>query len=281
MIMPLLGTVCFGLAVGIGWYAAGDSASTAFVHVESDLSEKLRRLRLHPTNLKSILVGWLICIAGTILLVGLFLGMPVIGLTIGILMVSLPWYTVRRLSEIRRMKIEDQLADAMVSLSSAIKAGLSLAQALEILAQQMPRPICQEFQQITGEYKLGKPLEVCLKETKTRLRSENFALFAAAMEASRQSGGRLNDTVERIAHSVRELQRLERKIHAETAQARSSATYMAMAPFAVLLLYYLLVDPVNTERLFTTFWGQMMLSAAVLLDVIAYLWARVILNPEI
>ena len=44
-----------------------------------------------------------------------------------------------------------------------------------------------------------------------RLRSENFALFAAAMEASRESGGRLNETVDRIAHSVRELQRLERK----------------------------------------------------------------------
>ena len=101
------------------------------------------------------------------------------------------------------------------------------------------------------------------------------------MEASRESGGRLNETVDRIAHSVRELQRLERKIESETAQARTSAMYMALAPAFILALYYFFLDPANTERLFTTFIGQVMLSIAVLLDVIAYLWARKILTPEI
>jgi hypothetical protein len=162
-----------------------------------------------------------------------------------------PWFNLRRMAEKRRLQIEDQLADAMVSLSSAIRAGLSLAQAMEILARQCPPPIAQEFQQIYGEYQMGKTLETCLEETKVRLKSENFALFAAAMEASRQSGGRLNETVERIAHSVRELQRLERKITSETAQARSSAVWMAMAPAAILLLYYFGLDPESTSRLFT------------------------------
>jgi Flp pilus assembly protein TadB len=132
-----------------------------------------------------------------------------------------------------------------------------------------------------GEYQLGKPMERCLEETKERLRSENFALFAAAMEASRESGGRLNETVDRIAHSVRELQRLERKIRSETAQARSSAVYMALAPLVILAMYYFVIDRENTERLFTTVPGQIMLCAALVLNVMAYLWARAILNPEI
>jgi len=128
---------------------------------------------------------------------------------------------------------------------------------------------------------LGKPLERCLVETKDRLKSENFALFTAAMEASRESGGRLNETVDRIAHSVRELQRLERKVESETAQARASAFYMALAPAAILAIYYFIVDPVNTTRLFTTVAGQVILSTALVLNVIAYLWARQILNPDI
>ena len=118
---------------------------------------------------------------------------------------------------------------------------------------------------MTGEYQLGKPLERCLSEARKRLRSENFALFAAAMEASRESGGRLNETVDRIAHSVRELQRLERKILSETAQARTSAFYMALAPAFVLAIYYFVLDPTNTERLFTTFAGQIMLCFAIVL----------------
>jgi len=159
-------------------------------------------------------------------------------------------------------------------------AGLSLPQAMEILAQQCPRPISTEFQRIMGEYKMGKPLDRTLDEAKARLKSENFALFTAAIQASRQSGGRLNETIDRIAHSVLELQRLERKITAETAQARKSAVYMAIAPVLILLVYHFM-DPVNTARLFVTVPGQILLSVALLLNVIAYLWARYILHPDI
>jgi tight adherence protein B len=226
-------------------------------------------------------MSWLVFVAVVLLVLWIAFDVFVLAVMTAALLISLPWYVVRRMAETRRMKIEDQLADAMVSLASAIKAGLSLAQSIEILAQQTPHPICQEFQQIYGEYQLGKPMEQCLAEAKERLRSENFALFAAAMEASRESGGRLNETVDRIAHSVRELQRLERKVQSETAQARASAFYMALAPIVILALYYFVIDKQNTERLFTSVPGQIMLSAAIVLNVVAYLWARKILNPDI
>ena len=276
-----IGTVLVGLACGILPFGAEDFYGRGVDFVEADIRDKLRHLRISAKNLRWWLHAW------TIFVVVVLLGMSVafsslpLDLTVSCLLVCLPWYVVRRKAERRRQMIEDQLADAMVALSSAIKAGLSLAQALDILAQQTPRPICQEFQQIIGEYQLGKPMERCLAEARKKLRSENFALFAAAMEASRDSGGRLNETVDRIAHSVRELQRLERKITAETAQARTSSLYMALAPIFVLAVYYFVIDPINTERLFTTFAGQVMLSFAVVLNVTAWLWARQILNPEI
>lgn len=249
--------------------------------MEADFKDKLRLLRVHSPHLRRWLIAWSLLVLATFLGLTVALASLPLGVTTALLLLAFPWYILRRMAETRRLKIEDQLADAMVSLASAIKAGLSLAQSLEIIAQQAPKPISQEFKQIVGEYQLGKPLERCLKEAKVRLRSENFALFAAAMEASRESGGRLNETVDRIAHSVRELQRLERKIKAETAQARTSALYMSFAPFVILAMYYFFLDPQNTERLFTTFMGQIMLSIAVVLDLVAYLWARKILTPEI
>ena len=109
---------------------------------------------------------------------------------------------------------------------------------------------------------------------------EMAALFAAALLASQESGGRLNETVERIAQSVLELQRLERKVMSETAQARKSAVYMAMAPAVILVVYYF-VDPVNTTMLFTRLFGQVLLAIAVTIDIVAYFWARAILNPDI
>ncbi len=261
---------------GADYFAAGFDA------VERDLADKLRRLRAsdpqpaevpgrladrHRLRLRRLLAG---------------VGQP--GLRRAdrrCFLAAAPWYLLRRMAERHRQKIEDQLADAMVTLANAVRAGLSLAQSMEILAAQCPKPINAEFHQIVAEYNLGKPLERTLTEAKERLRSENFALFAAALLASHESGGRLNETVERIAQSVLELQRLERKVMAETAQARKSAVYMAMAPAFILVAYYF-VDPgehdavVHHDCSARCCWPL-----AVVLNVVAYLWARVILNPDI
>jgi Flp pilus assembly protein TadB len=55
---------------------------------------------------------------------------------------------------------------------------------------------------------------------------------------------------------------------------------MALVPLVILVAYFF-VDPVNTTALFVTTVGQVLLSLAVVLNVAAYLWARVILNPDI
>jgi tight adherence protein B len=281
MEFAILGSAFMGAAIGLGLYAGSPTLQRGFLYVEHDFRDKLRRIRRPTKNLRTLLVCWLGAVVGVSLVMWVGLGLPVLGVLIAIVLFCLPWYLLRRAAQARHDKIEDQLADAMVSMSSTVRAGLSLAQSMEILSRQCPHPICQEFQQLYGEYQMGKTLETCLKEAKVRLQSENFALFAAAVEASRQSGGRLNETIERIAHSVRELQRLERKIQSETAHARKSAVYMAIAPAFILALYYFAVDAESTSRLFTEVMGQLILAVAILLNIVAYLWARKILSPEI
>ncbi len=278
--MVWLGSLMVGLAVATLAYFCRDYFNAGLDYVERDLAEKLFRLRISTRRLRAYLIVWIVAMGASFFGFWLVLESLIFAVVISAILLPLPWYTIRRLAEKRREKIEDQLAGAMVSLANAIKAGMSLVQAIEILAAQCPRPINLEFQQIVGEYKLGKPLEKTITEAKERLRSENFALFAASMLASHESGGRLNETVERIAQSVLELQRLERKVKSETAQARKSAIYMAMVPGVILVIYFF-VDPRNTLLLFTTVAGQIVLAAALVLNIVAYLWARRILNPDI
>lgn len=275
-----LGITFMGLAAGLAAYAGRDYAVWTWGAMERDFSEKLRRLRMPTRRLRTYLIVWLVVIGLVFAGFWVAAGKPVLGLMLGVFLLAAPWYVLRRMAERHREKIEDQLADAMVMLANAVRAGLSLAQSLEILAAQCPKPINAEFYQIVAEYKLGKTLERTLLEAKERLRSENFALFAAALLASHESGGRLNETVERIAQSVLDLQRIERKVLSETAQARRSAVYMAIAPAFILAAYWFM-DPESTRTLFTNLAGQLILGTAVVFNVIAYLWARVILNPDV
>jgi tight adherence protein B len=248
--------------------------------LEAYFSDKLRRLQISTRNLRTGLIAWSIGLLILFLSFILLAGSVTFALLSTVLLFCGPSWFIHRKAQQRRDQIEDQLADSMVSLSSAIRAGLSLPQAMEMLADNSPRPIKSEFGYIIAEYEMGKPLDRALEEAKERLRSENFALFAAALLASRDSGGRLNETVDRISHSVRELQRVERKVQSDTAMARMSANYMALAPFFLLIAYYFL-DRQTVAILFVTTVGQLLLTTAITLNIIAYFWARHILNPDI
>jgi len=276
----ILGCVATGTAVTVMVYAARDWIAALFSKMEEDIGDKLRRLRASPGNLRAWLRLWLVGIALAFFGFSLGLNSLIFGIVSAAFLLAAPWYLVRRLAESYRRKIEDQLADAMVTLSNAVRAGLSLAQSLEILAAQCPRPINAEFRQIVAEYNRGKPLDRTLTEAKERLKSENFSLFAAAVLAGHEHGGRLSDTVERIASSVLELQRLERKVLSETAQARKSAVYMALSPLFFLAAFYF-IDPDNTTALFVQPLGHLILATAAILNVIAYIWARALLRPDI
>ena len=276
----ILGSLLIGAAVASAAYSVRGQFTTLLGAVERDLADKLRRLRAPTSRLHEYLVAWIIATGCAFAGLWIGAGNAIFAVMFSALMLCGPWYLLRRMAQRRRLKIEDQLADAMVMLANAVRAGLSLAQSLDVLAAQCPKPISTEFRQIVGEYNMGKPLEQTLQDARVRLRSENFALFAAALLASHQSGGRLNEVVERIAQSVLELQRLERKVIAETAQARKSAVYMAIAPFFILVVYYF-VDPENTTLLFKQGAGHVILAVALTLNLIAYFWARLILNPDI
>ncbi len=269
-----------GVGTGLFAFFARPYYWSVIDYLESDLTDKLRRLHIPTGSVRNGLVAWSIVLALTVLSFWLLAGSLTFAVLGSLLIFCGPWWILRRMAERHREKIEDQLADSMVSLSSSIRAGLSLAQAIQTLADNSPKPIKAEFSRIVGEYEMGKPLDRTLDEAKNRLRSENFALFAAAMLASRESGGRLNETVDRIAHSVRELQRLERKVQADTAMARKSAMYMAITPVIILIVYFF-VDRVAIISMFTTLPGQLLLAVAIMLNITAYLWACYILNPDI
>ncbi len=281
MSLAWLGSLLIGLAACAGAWGLVTSDGSWLDALEKNWSDQLRRIRVSTTRLRIYLLIWLGIVATVAVIVWVGFGAPLFAVVAVAALLTVPWLLIRRMARIRKERIEDQLADAMVSLSSAIRAGLSLPQALEVLATQCPRPIREEFQQLYGEYQLGKTMDVCLKEARERLQSEHFALFAAAMEASRQSGGRLNEVVERIAVSVRELHRLERKILAETAESRRSALYMSLAPGVILAMYWAFLDPESVERLFSQTPGQLVLVAAALLNVVAWLWAQRILDADL
>ena len=101
-------------------------------------------------------------------------------LVVGGALFPLPRLVLRLLKKQRLTKFNIQLEDALGMMSSSLKAGFSINQALEKVAEQEIHPIAVEFRLLMQELQLGVPLDQALDNMSRRIGSEDFELVAVA-----------------------------------------------------------------------------------------------------
>lgn len=203
--------------------------------------------------------------------------MSLLGFSVGYL---LPGFVMSKREMNRRERLEYQLPDAMTTLASSVRAGLSLPNAIGETARKMPAPLSQEFALIHREYESGMPLNDVLKSASARLASRQFNLMSSALVINRERGGDITDILERIGASLRELYRLEQKLKTETAGARLEGIIMLFVPPVVLTMFYF-AQPDLVNTLFTTPIGIVIAIIATAFMVAAYYWIQKIVNEDL
>jgi Flp pilus assembly protein TadB len=215
-----------------------------------------------------------------VFLVIAFLGLPMIGAVVGFFVWRVidaePKQALRR----RRKRFEGQFVDSLIGLSNCLKAGMSLPQAVEQVAKDMPQPCGEEFEQIFQEYRLGKPIEVAFSDASERLHSRNYDLAVLAFKAGKERGGNVAEVFEKIAASIREIWRLEQHIETVSTEGRSSARFMTLMPAVFLVLLYFM-DADATMLLFTDSLGQILLTVVIVFNLIGHFWIRHILAVDV
>lgn len=192
----------------------------------------------------------------------------------------LPHMVITHIEQKRRQKLDEQLVNGITSLASGVRAGLTLVQSMELLVRNSTGPIKQEFQHLLREYGLGIDLHKAMQNTSERIGSAHYRLLFAAIEAHRQRGGDLGESLDRIAAAIREIQRLEGRLQTLTSQGRNQARMMGAMPLVILAMMYFIM-PNETRTLFTEPWGRLILLGALGLIVIGFLWIRRIMSVNI
>jgi len=191
-----------------------------------------------------------------------------------------PRFYLRHLKRKRLQKFNEQLEDALTSMSSSLKAGFSINQAIEAVAAENKRPISVEFRLLVQEMRLGVPLEEALNKMVKRMESQDFELVAAAIITARQTGGALTETLERLAGVIRERMRINLKLQSLTAQGKMQATVIALMPvFLLIAMYY--ISPEMIIAFFHSVAGILMLVLAVILVIIGFLIIKKITTIDI
>jgi len=131
----------------------------------------------------------------------------------------------------RLKKFNNQILDAIMIMSSSLKGGLSLLQALEVLIEEMPAPMAQEIGLVVRENKMGVSLEDSLKHLNKRMNMEELNLVINSILVARETGGELTKVFSRLTTTIRDNRKLKDSIKTLTMQGRMQGLIMSVLPF--------------------------------------------------
>ena len=179
-----------------------------------------------------------------------------------------------------RKRFEKQLPDTLTLLSTSLRAGYSLLQAIEAVAQEAPDPSAREFSRAVAETRLGRSVPDALNGIVERTQSKDFEWATMAVEIQREVGGNLAEVLQTVADTMMARNRLKGEINALTAEGRISAIVLGSLPFALgIFLWFNNRD--YLQPLIDATMGRVALVAGLVLMAGGILWLRKIVNIEV
>jgi tight adherence protein B len=203
-------------------------------------------------------------------------GLP-LGATIGF---AMPFLFLRMKRRRRLLTFEEQFPEALDLISRALKAGHAFATGLKMVADEMPEPVGPEFRKAFDEQNFGLPLKDSLDNLSQRIPSLDVRFFATAVLIQRETGGNLSEILENLAHVVRERFKILRQVRVYTAHGRLTG-YVLLALPAFLSIALMFINPDHMNLLFRERMGQMMLTAALVMQTIGYFWIQHVIKIEV
>lgn len=236
-----------------------------------------QRKTVSPRRCRQILIGSILGLGLAGFLIDYGIMLTVVGLVAGYL---IPRSIVKFLRQRRFNRIDAQLVDALTLMSSSLRSGLSLAQAVELVSHEMKPPIAEEFSIAVKETRLGALLDQALVNMANRLPLEDLKMVITSIVTIRETGGNLTEIFDVIAHTITERKKVEAKIKALTAQGMFQGRAIALMPLAVIVMFYMM-DPEFVRPLYTTLLGWIMLILSAGLVILGYTIIMKIVKIEV
>jgi tight adherence protein B len=213
--------------------------------------------------LLSSATGMALAVAGQ-----LALGWAMVSAATFLLGLTLPaWYLTNR-HQRERTAMQSALAEAVDSLRSAVRAGMSVEEALASLARTGPEVLRPPLTELARDLRVSG-FEEAIRRSRERIADPVFDMVAAALLMSHRVGGRnLSTVLDALSRSVRQTIQVEQELRAHQAKNVLSARIIAALPLALILV----IRGLNPDYLdvFSSAKGQAILALCLLSVAVGY-----------
>ena len=224
------------------------------------------------------------CMAAVGLFIGITMPFALAGPTAGIGLAagfgSLPYVYVRRKRTKRLDTLEEQFPESLDFLARSMRAGHAFTISLEMLGEEMPDPLGQEYRALFNEQNLGAALETAMANFTVRVPLLDVRFFTSSVMLQRQTGGNLSEILQRLAYVIRERFRLKGQVKAASAHGRLTATILTVLPVATMV-GMLMVAPGYLQGMADDPDGKKMIGGAILAQILGNICIKKIINIKV
>jgi tight adherence protein B len=120
--------------------------------------------------------------------------------------------------------------DALDSIVRAVRGGVPVPEAMEIVTKEVRPPVGAEFRRLLDELRIGTTMDDALQRAADRVRVPDFRFFVVSLLLQSQTGGAIAETLSNLSTIIRQRKALRLKARALTAEAQASAMVVAAMP---------------------------------------------------
>ena len=172
---------------------------------------------------------------------------------------------------------DEQLADAVRAIASALRAGLSVPQSLAYAAGEASAPLDRSLREVVDALDVGVPADEALDRWADTVGTDDARLVAGVLHLHRRSGGDLPVVLDQVAETLRDRQAATREVRALTAQARLSGAILGVLPIGFFAFLWL-TSRSEIEGALATPAGLGAVLLGLTLEGLAFLWIRKLLE---
>jgi len=243
-------------AVGLLFYSFWDRITAPLAGITKMYADDLERaaIKMHSEQIVVGIVGfalsaWLLAVVlmhPAILIAGLLLPLMV-GAAIYIFRMF-----VRSRAAKRAKEFNEQLEMVLRMMSSGLRVGLGLRQALVLVTEDVADPARVEFARAVGETNIGMTLNDALEGLGHRMPSDELRMMIDAIRVQSQTGGNLAKILDHLASTIKSRREIRRKVSALTGEARAGAWVIGILPIFVGSFVMLTQSTMRNAMLGTT-----------------------------
>ncbi len=213
------------------------------------------------------------------LLTGITVNHWFLALLAGLICSALPVFWLIRERNKQMLLFEEQLPDALDSITRAIKVGHPFNDAMRMISKEMNDPIAREFAITSAEINYGSDFKSAMINLLERKPSVSLMALVASLLIQRETGGNLSEVISNLSGIIRSRFHLQRKVKTLSAEGRLSAWILLSLPFVLGGVIYM-VNPEYLLPLFREPLGQKLLLGSSFTIIIGIIWINRIVKID-